>query len=252
MNQKYIHLFFLIRLFVLSGLILFSGCGEEQLPITTNSAVWGYATDKWNNGMDIEVIAIGPYGEVSTIAGDEDGYFMIGGLGNGTYELEYEKEEYGTCKKFGIQLFGNDTVYAGRIELFQKYDSLVAPNLIEVKGHNQLDGLDNEDIAILAGIVKSREMPPLRIFVGKNDKVGSEDYLFTLKGHSLKNPEFLQQFIRLYDFYLFPLESGQVVYLIAYVCNYSDPGYLNPYTGLKTYPTVDRDSKSNVLEYIIP
>ncbi|NQU84847.1 MAG: hypothetical protein HQ541_03720 [Mariniphaga sp.] len=252
MKQKYTHLYSRIKLAILTCILLLVSCEDEPVPVTINSAIWGYATDKWNHGINVEVIAIGPYGKENTITEDVDGYFMISNLGNGTYELEYAKEEYGTCKQFGIQLFGSDTVWTGRVELYERFDSLNMPVLYEIIDQRQLTGFSNTSIAITTNLIWNWEMPPTRVFIGKNDQVNSKNYLFSLNGFGLKRNGFERQLIVVNDFYSLPVKSGQTFYLAAYVCNYSDPGYLNPYTGVKTYPTVNKESKSEVLTFIIP
>lgn len=250
MKPKFIHLFSRSSWVLLSGLFLLAGCKvEDPVPLTSNSAIRGYTEDQWNQGIGAEVTAIGPYGNKKVLAG-EKGYFFIGNLGNGTYDLEYAKEGYGSYKKFGIQLFGGDTVYAGKVELYERYDDLLIPPLLEITDHRELAGLSEEAIVIRTHWTK--DLPPVRFFIGYNEKVDLNNYEFTQVGGQLSRKGEDGRLYMLYYFYQLPLESGQKVYLVAYVCNGNDNGYLDLHSGKLLFPTLVEDTKSNVLMFEIP
>lgn len=249
MKPKYTPSLFLTSLLVMSGLTLFSGCNDDDpVPLTSNSAIQGYAQIYSNNDKGIEVTAIGPYGTETTLTND-DGYFMIAGLGNGTYDLEYTKEGYGTHKQFGIQLFGNDTINAGNIYLYERFNELSMPLLYEVKDERLLNGLSQEAIVITTSW--KRDLPPARFFIGFDDKVDYTNFEYTQVGFQLiRNGESGRLFI-LHSFYTLPVQSGQKVYLVGYVCNSNDEGYLDPFKDQLIYPTLIEESKSNVVEFEI-
>lgn len=248
MKPKFIHLHYPSRWLILIGLIIIFGCAEEEpVPVTTDSAITGRVNGLGSGGAAIEVTAIGPYGTKKTTAEDNRD-FIIGGLGNGTYELEFSGEGYGTWKEFGIQLFGSDTVRMGYINLLEKYENLEMPDLIGVT--DQLSGISSDALVIRTAWKK--ELPPVRFFIGFNKKVDARNYEFTeFAGRTGLSSEPNRLFV-LRNFYQLPLKSGQTVYIVGYVCNGSDDGYLDLHSNQLVFPTVAEDTKSEVLQFEIP
>jgi hypothetical protein len=250
MKPKFIHLYYPSRLLILIGLIVTFGCAEEEPgPVTADSAIIGRVNGLGSADALIDVTAIGPYGTKKTTVEDNKN-FIIGGLGNGTYELEFSGKGYGTWKEFGIQLFGGDTVRVGFVSLLEKYEELEMPNLLGVTDNSQLAGLSSDAVAIRTAWRK--ELPPVRFFIGFDKNVDTRNYEFTeFAGRTGMSSEPNRLFV-LRNFYQLPLESGQTVYMAAYVCNGQDDGYLDLHTNQRVFPTAAEDTKSEVLQFEIP
>ncbi len=250
MKPKFIPLYFLNKIQLALVILFFVACtDEEPVPLTTNSAIYGYVYDYFGQNLEATITATGPYGKTSVVSEDE-GYFFIGNLGNGTYDLEFAKSGYGIRKAFGVQLFGNDTVYAGQFNLYEKYSDLVLPPLLEITDSRELQGLSTEAIVIRTSW--KRDLPPARFFIGFDEKVDFSNFEHTMPaGQLIRTGENGRLFMLNY-FYTLPLESGTKVYLVAYVCNSYDEGYLDLSTGKLVFPTLVENTKSNVLTFEIP
>jgi hypothetical protein len=250
MKPKFIHLYYPIKSLILMGLILLAGCGENMPePVTTNSAIQGYARDGHGGDVGAEVTAIGPYGR-KTVTTNANGYFFIDELGNGTYDLEYTKEGYGTYKKFGFQLFGGDTLNAGYVDIYPRYETRTIPLLTDFTDHRELTGFSADALVIRTN--RKENLPPIRFFIGFDNKVNFENYEYTMGASQLNRMGEPNRLYVLHYFYQLPLESGQAVYLTAYICTGGDNGYLDLHKNKRVFPTLVQDSKTSVFKYEIP
>lgn len=250
MKRKYIHSHFLISLISLTGILFFSGCHEEDpVPLSNNSAIAGYARVDWTNNSGIEVTAIGPYGNQKATTNNE-GFFMFTGLGNGTYDLEYQKEDYGTYKQFGFQLFGSDTVSAGNINLFEITRNVSIPLLGKVKDSQLLPIIPSDAIAITT--TYNNELPPARFFIAYDDQVDCHNFGFTLVSYETNAAGESGKLYTLNSFSSLRIQHGRKVYMVAYVCQQGDSGYLDPHKDEIVYPSLIESTKSNIVEFINP
>ena len=88
--------------------VLLSCCQKDPEPLFDNGMITGNI-DIYNysgalKGNNVRIIAHGPYGSKSTLS-DYDGNFELSGLGNGTYEIKFDKEGYGIYSRPGITGF---------------------------------------------------------------------------------------------------------------------------------------------------
>lgn len=240
-------------LIILSGFLLWgliSSCGEEfPEPLFTNSVIQG----KINLGFstdgpleDFTITASGPYKNKTSLT-NSSGNFLIDGLGNGTYRLEISKEGYGTKYEYGIQLFGNDTVGLFIDEICERVYGEI-PKLLTVETKNtSYSWLSDNEIVITTN--KTSGQVPVRVFMSESEKVSYKNYKWTNNVHSLYRNGYDNLMLMVHDI---PFYSGQKIYLRLYICNLYESGYLDYYTGLWTFSTLEPDKRSDVMSFIMP
>lgn len=207
-----------------------------------------FMNDYESSPDDVKVLAMGPYGNHSTTC-DQEGDYAIVGLGNGTYELEFSKEGYGTVKSFGIQVFGDDTIR--RITtLYKTMGAYKLPELIRVYTSDSHSWIQPNAIAISTDLGFSTQSDwGIRLFFAKHPDVSYRDFDCTRNGHKLRRNGY--DYAMVTADYL-PFEGGEEIYLIAYVCNPDDEGYWDGYRGLQTFSTLNAEEFSQVLQYTVP
>jgi len=247
--------FFQNKVFLLTGIVLGAltcSCEEEfPEPMFTTSVIRGdidyyYNTDSDPYPEGISVIARGPYPDKSALT-NSSGNFEINGLGNGTYKLEISKEGFGTKYQYGIQLFGNDTVGV-RDMLYEKVTGTI-PKLLTIESQNtSYYWLDEHSIDITTNKTGSGEIP-CRIFMAVHKDVSYKNYQWSGRVHSGFSNRVDKFLLGVHGI---PFESGQKVYLKVYICNPEEEGYLNHYTGLWTFSTLEADEHSEVMSFTMP
>ena len=255
MKAQCIVSYFRNRVILLTGValgILTGGCEEKYPdPLFTDSVIRGKIEFFFNTAgdpepEDIKVTAFGPYKEKSAFT-DQNGEFIISGLGNGTYRLEISKEGFGTKYQFGIQLFGSDTVGI-RDELFERVN-LSLPKLLTVETKNtSYTWLADDRIAITTN--KTSGDVPARVFMAEYQDVSYKKYQWTTNVHSLKRRGYENLILTVHDI---PFNRGQKIYLKLYICNPDEHyGYFNYHTGVWTFSTLEPDRHSDVMSFIMP
>jgi hypothetical protein len=246
--------FFRNSTFPLTGLvlgILISSCGEElPEPIFTSSAIEGKIQLGYPSNdipENILVTALGPYGNKTALT-NSNGNFQVSGLGNGTYRLEISKEGYGTTYRYGIQLFGNDTVSV-RDELY-KLPKGTLPALLSVETQlTRFTWLARNSIAITTNKSTTSGDVSCRVFMSEYQDVSYKNYQWTNRVGSLHRSGFDELLLTVHEI---PFESGKKIYLRIYMCNPDEYGYLNTYSGLWTFSTLDADHHSEVMDFNMP
>jgi hypothetical protein len=254
-NRPSTHILFPDRIFlilIIQVSFIFSSCEKKPEPLYTNSVITGYSNvyESIGEDMDITVVAYGPYGQ-SAIHTGEGGNYAITGLGNGTYMLDFIKEGYGTIRKYGIQLFGNDTVYAGQVLLFKKYDSYKLPVFrgvtIETRG--------NLYIVVEPDKLGFEAVTPLVFFMDVEKSVDYKNYTYSTGNFIKWRPDQISDYFNLYiaaDY--LPFKSGTEVFIIGYVCNPNEinNGYFDKYLGIEELSTLIPEKHSQVMSFIMP
>jgi hypothetical protein len=198
---------------------------------------------------NISVTAWGPYGDQTALTNSE-GYFQIGGLGNGTYNLEISKEGFGTKYHYGIQLFGNDTANLYN-EIYERFEDFKLPALLEVHTRTTYDWLNATTIAITTNKDATGYTPemPVRVFMADFEEVSYKNFQFTQRVIPLHRGGFDKLMLLVENL---PFESRKEIFLIAYVCHPMEEGYLNDYTGEWTFSTLEAEERSTVLSFTMP
>jgi hypothetical protein len=232
---------------------------EEPEPIYSQGVLTG-AVHVYENAdpSNTKITARGPYGSSSTVS-NVDGSYKLGGLGNGTYEVEFFKEGYGRIVEYGVQVFGNDTVYVYAWSLYKMADYNM-PKLSTVLYYSAFPYMYEHDVAIVTDIPNDQgEQMQIRVFVSDQKNVSNKNYLHSDMAHASSREngtdvmifEANPQIVNSDGLRLF--ESGQTLYIIAYVCSVEEEtGQFSEYYGLPIFSTVDENQHSPVIEIIAP
>jgi hypothetical protein len=260
MNLSNILLFYrnsllLTELFLLT--LLNQGCEKDPDPLTNHGVIRGNASlyDIYTEEpANIKVTASGPYGSKSTTT-EANGNFMIDGLGNGTYYIDYRKENYGTIRQYNIRVFDDDTFYVGGVMLFKKTGNYV-PKFIKAYVANKprffplTIYLCIETDVTNDGTVSGLD---LMLFLDSNQDVAWNQNKFNYPASdayvSDKNVHTIYV-----DPSRMPFKSGTTVYVKGYPCNIQELGYgfLDTYLGIPIYSSLEKSKSTNVVSFIMP
>ena len=176
---------------------------------------------------------------------------MITGLGNGTYRLDFTKEGYGTIRKYGIQLYGNDTANAGSINLFKKYDSYKLPDFSGVTTETR----GNVYIVVQPIKLGFETVTPVVFFMDTKKSVDYKNYTFSTGNYYIWRAD---QSYDYFNFYILsgslPFKSGTEVFIIVYVANPNElsNGYFDKYLGIDQLSTLVPEKHSQVMSFKMP
>jgi len=241
--------------------VFLCGCEKDPDPLYDNGTITGYielhsySHETTINGNNVKIIAHGPYGSKSTIS-DPQGNYTLSGLGNGTYEIEFNKEDFGIFRRPGIQIFGYDTLSINAL-LYKKVVYKM-PRLSTLMTYSAYNDWDNHSVAIVTDIpAGNNEEMQIRVFLSDTKGVSFKNYLYTEIPYVYQRDDATQLMIvradpRIVNTDEYIFKHGQPRYMIAYVCNVDDPGYFNEYFGLTIYSTVDAQQHSRIFEIKFP
>ncbi len=232
-------------------------CEKDPEPLFDNGMITGNV-DIYNPGGtlygdNVRIFAHGPYGIKSTLS-DYEGNYELSGLGNGTYEIEFNKEGYGIYRRPGIKVYGNDTliINAG----LYKMVNYKMPRLGGIMYYLPYE--DMHSVGIVTDIpADNYEDMQIRLFLSDTKEVSFKNYMYTALPYLYHRDNATQLML----FWADPnivntdkkiFQRGKPRYMIAYVCDRNDPGYFNEYYCLDIYSTVDKQQHSRVYEINFP
>jgi hypothetical protein len=230
------------------------GCEKDPEPVTTNSAIHTSASV-----LDLDIIheikitAEGPYGDKSILV-PEGEYGYIEGLGNGTYNLLYSTDGYGTIEKQNIKLFGGDTVHISQVMIYKKPPKFTTPELIRAYiGYP--NGADYPNMCIETNY-KPEDRPNLQMifFIGTSPDVDWNRFITYSVSFSSEytGDNTWTAFIPMYEGIMTMFQPGEHLFFKGYACNNMDPGYFDYYQGLQVFSTMDKSRHTNVADVILP
>jgi hypothetical protein len=239
---------------ILIFLILITGCDKLPEPLSTNGAISGdvYADSSGREVYGIKVKATGPYGENSLVTQNES--YKLEGLGNGTYDLEFSKEGYGTIHQYGLQVFGDETVYAASARLFSVPTITLMPRFIKaypVKVSNSPFNHTNVKIEMAVTNTNPWGLPIILLMSNSRD-VAWNNFEFFYPGNTGYTGNPLPY---LYVSTNLPFEHGSEVFIRGYLGNpkeCSSGGYLDTYHGRIVFSTLDKSMFTNIVSFIMP
>ena len=238
---------------MITGMVVTFSCTEDDPgPLFTSSVIKGRVRFHYPDQppVNVGISARGPYGKQAVFT-DSSGFYQISGLGNGTYELEFWKEGYGTKYHYGIQLFGSDTVSRNE-ELYERVKGWSKlPEFYEIHDRITYPWVREGCIVITTSWSVDKKpdgSTPIRVFLDDHEKVSYMNYKCTRRANFLRRSGFDYLLLTVDDL---PFEYGQEIYLIAYVCNPEEEGYLNTYLGVWTFSTLENDKHSQVMRFIM-
>lgn len=217
----------------------------------TNSVITGIVNRccRYDSSDNIKVTARGPFGSKTTET-DSLGRYSFTGLENGTYSLEYVKDGYGTSHQYGVQLFGNDSVFIWSFYLFKKIENFKVPHFVEIITHYEAPW-GAYYISLQTDMTERNHN--LAFFMDLNEKVSYKTYSYiNTIVESIEDAGKGSVFIFYPD--NLPFKSGSTVYLIAYVCSELELGgrYFDAYYGGVRLTTLQPDNHSEVMSFIMP
>jgi hypothetical protein len=258
MHRINFHLFFSHNLslwLMLTGIIILTSCEKDPGPIFSNSVIKGYLTPYPGTLPDSSgfmVTASGPYGSQSSLT-DPHNSFLIKGLPVGTYTIDISRDGFGSIKLFGIQLFGNDTVFIERIKLFKKVGAFVMPTFLRAYPAIRQYYYPLKTFICVETDLQTRVDMPVILFLGTKNTVSPHEHEYS---RPVEDNNFNEEHIHtIYiDPDFMPFKSGTEVFLIGYVCNIDEfwNGYLDTNTGKPLYSTLDEERHSSVVSFIMP
>jgi hypothetical protein len=240
--------------FFLVVILLVMGCEKESEPLTTNSAIHTTAT-VWNDyAENIQITARGPYGDKSILVNSFSDYQYIEGLGNGTYNVSYSKDGYGTIEVQDIQLFGGDTVHISQVVLYKKPPKFTTPELMRAYIGYPYGG--NDKFMCVETKFKEEDRPNLQMifFISTSPEVDWNRYnsYFESSSAVYNTSSTWTAFVPFERYAMSVFKPGDHLYFRGYACNDSDPGYFDYYHGLQVFPTMDKSRRTNVVDFILP
>ena len=233
------------------GLFFIHSCVKDiPEPLFNDGMIRGYVRCyEGDIPYGIEVVSKGPYG-TKTGSTDSTGYYSVTGLGNGTYELVFKKDGYGSIYKYGIQIFGNDTVRVNAM-LYQKVEVIKMPEFIEFYHSSSFRGMLGNEIIIETDTRERDQLPSLRFFLDTENNVSCKNYQYTEMGYPSARSDIDHAFYSV-GLNEFQNKSGTELFLKAYVCNGSDIGYFDNYHGDFVYSTLDTKNYTKTCSCKIP
>jgi hypothetical protein len=264
MNQKNFRFQCLERISSLMILALITGsffcCSKDDPdPLNSEGMLTGtvYMYD-YTDPSNTRITAHGPYGDPSTVA-NADGSYELKGLGNATYEVEFFKEGYGKMIKYGVKVYGNDTVHLDAWALYKMADFRM-PKLTTVLYPSTSPFLYDYEVGIETDIPEDNaEQMQIRVFVSDRKDVSNKNYLHSDMAYAYIRENSTQvmifepnpQIVNGDGSRLFA--SGQSLYVIAYVCSLQEEtAQFSEYYGVPLYTTAYENQHSQVIEIIAP
>lgn len=235
------------------------GCNESgPEPLHSNGRITGQVQSRDKILLDgAKIVAHGPYGNPSTLTGP-DGVYELSGLGNGTYEIEFFKEGFGTIYRQGIQLWGNDTITMD-VRMYEMAEYQM-PTLSSIVYYSSFPFMNENSIGIITDIPDdNNEIMQIRVFVNDSEDVSYKNYIHSTQAHAVKRDHKTQvlvaevnpQIVNSGGQHLF--NNGITLYLIAYVCSIKESvGEFNEYYGVPIFTTVDEEQHSEVRAFKAP
>ena len=199
-----------------------------------------------HSGMSISVTQ-GPIVTLSETAGT----YKLSGLPSGDFDLIYEKDGFGTFKKFDIQVVGgaNTTVLNGIDYLGQKSTTVISNLTVTLNAPAHTFNIG----CTISPAPTASQPRPFRLFFGETNTVNHAGYRYAPSNTWLATGS--SGAILNYDpaeLYTNGFTSGETVYLVAYGESKFSNSYTDPETGKKVYPNVNAAAPSNVVSFILP
>ncbi|MGE5418750.1 MAG: carboxypeptidase-like regulatory domain-containing protein [Chloroflexota bacterium] len=240
---------------LLTTLMLLS-CGKIPEVVNNEGKISGYVRDdRWKELSDVIVKACGPYGE-STAVTNSEGFYEFSGMGNGSYYLEFSRNDLGIRRMYNLRIFSGEAVKADmtlyalpgsfRMPVFKRAyigsrpRSFPAENWICIE--TNVTSINRERYNYGFDIV---------LFLSRNQDV-------TIDRYDVIFPQWDGMFwddpiiLYLYPSRL-PFKKGEEIYVVGYAGNKNEnPDKLDPYTGKPEFSTFDRARHTNIVSFSMP
>jgi hypothetical protein len=258
MNLRNTHLFMKNSLLLAGAFLLLSlaGCEKDAGPLTSDSVIRGDASLfflDYSEPINIHVTVTGPYGQKSTDT-DASGNFLVDGLDNGTYYVDFSQEGYGTLRQYGIQLLGGDTIRVHGATLFKLPQGDLARFVKAYTAQREDHDTPANFVCIETNLSELTSQPlQILIYMNTTPDVAWNNYECY---YPATDVDFAQ--VNVLTIYInpdaLPFVSNTKVYLRGYPCNVQEYiyGFLDTYLGEKKFSTLDKSRSTEILSFIMP
>ncbi|CAM1357746.1 carboxypeptidase-like regulatory domain-containing protein [Tenacibaculum xiamenense] len=196
-----------------------------------------------NSNMMIKVEGITPSISATT---NSEGSFTLQEVPFGTYSISYEKQGFGTFKKFNIEHSntGSSTILTGAPSLGQMSTTTVTGVTATANGNNIVVSVTTNP----AGTNSTARY--IRYFMSKNESISHENYTFHSSGITIRiNP--IEITLSQSDLTNAGFSSGETVYIRAYGDSFWSNEYEDPNLNRKIFPNLN-SSTVNAVSFVVP
>jgi hypothetical protein len=233
--------------------ILFSACEKSLVKQTSlKGTIKGqiYTANETGRRTDDKegiVIQLEGSNPLLSYVTDTSGKFEISNIPSGTYNLIISKEGYSELQFQGYQIVGG-------IKPLYIYSTIAEQSTTKIENIS-LEGVNSNEITLKGTIHHnfvydeiSYNTAQMRYYIHNTEDVTKDNYLYTMR-NGVSGDSGSQFDITIHiDNDLFP--SGSKIYVIAYGCSRSDPGYYDILSNLYNYTSTGIGS--NIANIIVP
>lgn len=237
-------------------ILLLISCEKSPQAVNNAGIISGYARDEqWNELSEVVVSAFGPYGKLSTTT-DSEGHYEFNGMGNGSYYLEFGRNDLGIRRLYNIRIFNGESVRAD-IVLYELPGDFRMPEFKRAYIGTRPRSYPVQKWICLETNVTSVNQKiynygfELILFLSRKPDISCEKYDLVFP---YWNGMWWDDPITFYiDPPMLPFKTGEEIFVICYAGNKNeDPDQLDPYTGRPEFSSLDRTRHSNVVSFIMP
>jgi len=220
----------ILKFLIISNIFIFLfGCDKSEENIFLKGNIVGFVNLVDETGTEVEDksgVNVTMEGLTSLANTNEDGRFEFKNVPAGTYNLIYNKTDYGVYKRFSYQFIG------GNLPALVNETTLYEQPNIEIQS---LDFSFNDNIISISGKISETSHITFQTFINDSSNVSNLKYDFATGKHSYSGWGFTEfsQSIYLSET---PYSAGDKVYLVIYFMNPNEEwGYYDYENGKYVY-----------------
>lgn len=238
-------------LIVLNLFIFLFGCDKSDDNISFSGEIIGFVNLTDNNGVEIEDksgVKVSIEGTGNSANTDEDGRFELTNVKAGTYNIIYDKADYGSCKFFSYQFIGGNV--PAFIDIKELYE---LPNVelvnMEMEYTDERTVFSDNGINFYFETTGSYNIRFTLFFNHSADVSKTNyDYKFTYSNSSHSSP--LTEFSTYVGIDNSPYSKGETAYIKVYFCNFYEKNMLYGYD-IEDYKYTSYKEASDVIKFNI-
>ncbi|MGQ1945471.1 hypothetical protein ACT3CD_00035 [Geofilum sp. OHC36d9] len=238
-------------LIILNLFIFLFGCDKSDDNLSFSGEIIGFVNLIDNNGVEIEdksSVKVSIEGSGNSVITDEDGRFELTNVKAGTYNIIYDKADYGLYKLFSYQFIGGDV--PAFIDIKELYE---LPNVefvnLDMAYTDEGTVFSNNGINFFFETTETYNIRFTAFFDHSEDVSKSNyDYKFTYSTYSFSSP--LTEFLTYVGIDNSPYTKGETVYIKVYFCNFYEDNMVYDYD-IEDYMYTSYIEASDVIKFTI-